>query len=43
VTQNLREEEDVMTKLEYLEQFQVQHLGPKVTAGVQGEASQMIF
>ena len=42
VTQYLKGE-DEMEKVEYLEKFQVQHLDPRVTAGVQEEAPQMIF
>ncbi len=38
----MREEEDVMTKVEYSEQFQVQHLDPQVIAEVQGESPYII-
>jgi len=43
LTQYLREEEDEMTKVEFLEQFQVQHLNPQVTKGNEGDTPQMIY
>lgn len=35
--------EDDMKKVEYLEQFQAQHLGPQVTMAIQEKAPQAIF
>jgi len=43
MTQYLREEEDEMTKVEYSEKFQVQHLGPQVIVEILEKAPQTIF